>query len=104
MYEYKTINISLEPLPEGDREFGKSGPRKATVATAANRWAEMGWRTVAVMPALSSGYADSILIEREVGINKVLEKVARDMAADLREEFPDSDIPGYIEREFGKQG
>jgi len=58
-YEYQVINVSLEPSPD------PHGIRKATIASAANRWAAMGWRTVAVMPTQGSGYADSILIERE---------------------------------------
>jgi len=58
-YEYLTINLSNEPHPEG-KSF-----RKATIATTANRWAEQGWRTVAVMPSPGPGYADSILIERK---------------------------------------
>ena len=62
-YEYKTINISLEPLPDPKTHL----PKKATVQSAANRWAKMGWRTVAVMPAQGAGYADAILIERENG-------------------------------------
>lgn len=61
IYEYKTINVSLEPSPD------LNGIRRATIETAANRWAEMGWRTVAVMPSQGqgSGYADAILIERK---------------------------------------
>lgn len=58
VYEYQTINVSLEPSPD------LYGLRKATIESAANRWADMGWRTVAVMPSPGSGYADSILIER----------------------------------------
>lgn len=54
IYEYQKINISLEP--------------KRTIEAAANRWAAMGWRTVAVMEVSSAdrkaGYADSILVER----------------------------------------
>lgn len=59
-YEYKSVNISLEPSPD------PHGIRKATIETAANRWAAMGWRTVAVMPSPGPGYADAILIERWV--------------------------------------
>lgn len=62
-YEYKTINVSLEP--PRDQKPGPFLP--PTIETAANRWAEMGWRTVAVMPAQESSYADVILVEREVG-------------------------------------
>lgn len=55
IYEYKKINISLEP--------------KRTIEAAANRWAAMGWRTVAVMEVShadrKAGYADSLLIERK---------------------------------------
>jgi hypothetical protein len=58
-YEYKTINVSLEP------SGGMRGPGQGpTVESAANRWAEQGWRTVGVMPARATGYADVILIER----------------------------------------
>jgi len=57
-YEYKTINISLEPSPH------PTGLKKVTIETTANRWAAMGWRTVAVMPSRGPGYADAILIER----------------------------------------
>ena len=57
MYEYKTINISLEP-PVTDKH------KRPTVESAANRWAKQGWRTVAVIPSQGPGYADSILIER----------------------------------------
>jgi hypothetical protein len=57
IYEYKKINISLEP--------------KRTIEAAANRWALMGWRTVAVMEVgyadQKAGFADSILIERVIG-------------------------------------
>jgi hypothetical protein len=57
IYEYKKINISLEP--------------KRTIEAAANRWALMGWRTVGVMEVShadrKAGYADSILIERVRG-------------------------------------
>ncbi|MFL5664911.1 MAG: hypothetical protein ACJ8BW_26715 [Ktedonobacteraceae bacterium] len=59
MYEYKKINVSLEPPTD------RHGLNKATIESAANRWAKMGWRTVAVMPSQGSGYADAILIERE---------------------------------------
>jgi len=58
-YEYMTINVSLEPSPD------PHGLRKATIESAANRWAELGWRTVAVMPAQGPSYADAILIERK---------------------------------------
>jgi hypothetical protein len=55
IYEYKKVNISLEP--------------KRTIEAAANRWAAMGWRTVAVMEVSSSdsrrGFSDSILVERK---------------------------------------
>jgi uncharacterized protein DUF4177 len=57
MYEYKMVNISLEP------SFGES-INKPTIASAANRWAVMGWRTVGVIPSQGPGYADSILVER----------------------------------------
>jgi hypothetical protein len=57
IYEYKKINVSLEP--PADR------PRRPTIEMAANRWAAMGWRTVAVMPSSGPGYADAILIERK---------------------------------------
>ena len=56
IYEYKKINVSLEPT---------YGLRKPTIEDAANRWAERGWRTVAVMPSPGPGFADAILIERE---------------------------------------
>jgi hypothetical protein len=59
IYEYQTINISLEPSPD------PHGIRTATIETAANRWAEQGWRTVSVMPSRGPGYADAILIERK---------------------------------------
>ena len=59
IYEYKKINVSLEPGTERYR------PRKATIESAANRWAAMGWRTVAVMQSPGPGYADAILIERK---------------------------------------
>lgn len=62
-YEYQKINISLEPSPDL-----REGFRKATIETAANRWAEMGWRTVAVMPSQGKGYADAILIERRKAV------------------------------------
>lgn len=56
-YEYQMINVTTEPLTsEGGRP---------SVAATANRWAEMGWRTVAVMLSKGPGYADCILIERE---------------------------------------
>jgi hypothetical protein len=31
----------------------------------------------------------------------VRQAIAREIAQDIREEFPPSDIPAYIEREFG---
>jgi hypothetical protein len=52
IYEYKKVNVSLEHPP--------------TIEAAANRWAAMGWRTVAVMAGdRAKGYADVILIERK---------------------------------------
>lgn len=59
IYEYQTINVSNEPSPD------PHGIRRATIETAANRWAAMGWRTVGVMPSRGIGYADAILIERK---------------------------------------
>lgn len=64
IYEYKTINVSLEPRP--DTTEIRQGIRLPTIETAANRWAEEGWRTVGVMPSQGSGYADAILIERKI--------------------------------------
>jgi hypothetical protein len=61
MYEYKTINVSQEPSPDASDRL-----RKPTIETAANRWAQMGWRTVAVMPSQGPSYADAILIERNL--------------------------------------
>lgn len=58
-YEYKSINVSTEPSPD------PHGIRKATIESAANRWAQQGWRTVSVMPSRGQGYADAILIERK---------------------------------------
>lgn len=58
-YEYQTINVSLEPSPD------PHGIRKASIESAANRWAKQGWRTVAVMPSRGPSYADAILIERK---------------------------------------
>jgi len=55
------INISLEPIPD-DPRWVRS--RRTTIEMAANRWAAMGWRTVAVIPSQSQGYADVILVER----------------------------------------
>lgn len=63
MYEYQVINVSLEP-PRSEPLL------KPTIETAANRWAEMGWRTVAVMPSPGPGWADSILVERELTASK----------------------------------
>ena len=60
-YEYKTVNVSLEPIAEGARM------RVSTIESAANRWAAMGWRTVSVMPSRGPGYADAILVERSLG-------------------------------------
>lgn len=57
MYEYKMVNVSLEPVPD------RGGP-KATMESAANRWAQMGWRTVSAIPSKGPGYADTILVER----------------------------------------
>lgn len=51
IYEYKKINVSLEQPP--------------TMEAAANRWAAMGWRTVAAIPGnRAKGYADVLLVER----------------------------------------
>ena len=58
MYEYQVVNISLEPT-DPDRPLNRP-----TIASAANRWAVMGWRTVSVMPSPGPGYADAILVER----------------------------------------
>lgn len=67
MYEYQVINVSLEPSPAFvDPET--PGLRRPTIETAANRWAEMGWRTVAVMPSPGPGWADSILVERQLEV------------------------------------
>lgn len=64
IYEYQKINISLEPSPD------PHGLRKATIESAANRWAKMGWRTVGFTEVSladhKAGYADSILIERKI--------------------------------------
>jgi len=60
IYEYKKVNVSLEPI-------SNTTIRGATIETAANRWAKMGWRTVAVMPSTGPGFADAILIERKKG-------------------------------------
>ncbi len=57
MYEYKVVNISLEPPADNVL-------LTPTVETAANRWAEMGWRTIAYIPSKRSGYAECILVER----------------------------------------
>lgn len=65
IYEYKKINVSLEPSRD------RLGLNKATIESTANRWAEMGWRTVAVMPSQGLGYADAILIEREQRKRKI---------------------------------
>jgi hypothetical protein len=54
-YEYKKINISLEP--------------KRTIEAAANRWGAMGWQVVSVMEVSSAdrraGFSDSILVVRK---------------------------------------
>lgn len=61
IYEYKKINVSLEPPPDPHLY----GVRRATIESAANRWAEMGWRTVAVVQGdREKGYADVLLVER----------------------------------------
>lgn len=65
LYEYFFVNVSLEPLPEPEKPY-----RKPTIATAANRWAKMGWRTVGVIPAKDTSYADAILVERLVEPNE----------------------------------
>jgi len=55
VYEYKKVNLSVEPKPNN-------------IEAAANRWAAMGWRVVAVMDVSwadrKSGFASSILVER----------------------------------------
>lgn len=61
-YEYKTVNVSTQPAPDNFR--------KATIETAANHWAEQGWRTVGVMPSRALGYADAILVERKKETNQ----------------------------------
>jgi hypothetical protein len=57
IYEYKKVYILSEP--------------KRTIEAAANRWALMGWRTVAVMEVgradRRAGHSDSILVERVRG-------------------------------------
>ncbi len=63
-YEYKTINVSQEP-PLYDSINNMVRP---TIETAANRWAELGWETVAVMPSRGPGYADAILVRRDRGL------------------------------------
>jgi|1185.fasta_scaffold907159_2 hypothetical protein len=53
-YEYKKVNVSLEPIPK--------------VEAAANRWGMMGWRTIAVLPGdRSKGFADVLILERMIG-------------------------------------
>jgi len=53
-YEYKKVNVSLEPMP--------------TIEAAANRWGAMGWRVVAVMRGdQPRGIADSLIVERPAG-------------------------------------
>lgn len=49
-YEYKTINSS----------------HYKSVEEAANAWAQDGWRTVSVVPALGPGYANALVLEREI--------------------------------------
>lgn len=92
IYEYKKINVSLEPKP--------------SIEAAANRWGLMGWRTVGIIAGdRPKGYADVILVERKKEDGEfeqtIREDQARVIAADVREEFPPSDIADYIEREFG---
>lgn len=61
VYEYRMIEVSLEPFQE--TEEGEL--RKATIESAANRWAGQGWRTVGVVPARGPGQTDRILIEKK---------------------------------------
>lgn len=49
-YEYQTVNTS---------HYG-------SVADAANVWAAQGWRSVSVIGSPGPGYADTLLIEREL--------------------------------------
>lgn len=58
-YEYKVVYLPFEPALDPDNL------QKPTIESAANRWAERGWRTVGVMPAKGIGYADAILIEKK---------------------------------------
>lgn len=52
IYEYKKVNVSLEPKPN--------------IEATANRWGAMGWRTVAIIPGdRAKGYADVIVVERK---------------------------------------
>lgn len=48
VYEYKTVNLTIEPDVE---VIGPEGStfRRPSLSEACNRWAEMGWRTVAVI-------------------------------------------------------
>lgn len=63
-YEYMTYNVT-----HSERKPGES-----LVQTAANEMAELGWRVVAVMDVSAEdrkgGYADSLLLEREVNDNQ----------------------------------
>lgn len=54
-YEYKTINSS----------------HYKSVEDAANSWAEDGWRTVSVVPARAPGYADVVVLEREIASSEI---------------------------------
>jgi hypothetical protein len=91
IYEYQKINISLEPLKE-DRQ-GPGG--RPTIADAANRWAEMGWRTVGVMPSQGPSYADAILIERK----KERELIAIEFEDDKGKHFLHPDDVRFVFRE-----
>lgn len=49
-YEYHTMNASHYP----------------SLHAAANECAKEGWRTVAVLPSRGPGYADTLLLERQL--------------------------------------
>jgi hypothetical protein len=52
-YDYKIINTS----------------HHETMLTAANAWAERGWRVVAALSAKGPGYADRLILERPIWVS-----------------------------------
>jgi hypothetical protein len=68
MYEYKLINMTLEP-----RLDSSMGPIAPSIEDVANRWAQMGWRVVSYVPPKAVAYAECLLLERIKPVEKPID-------------------------------